>query len=582
MNPADPTNPAAGGAPAPSANAVRRAAQQRRRRFIVWSLVLLAALALVGWKFVVPRLKAMRARQFVAEADALIRRDEFNAAMPKILSALRFAPNDPQVLRTAAKLFAEFRIPMGLGYYQMLLKTPAATAEDRLGYVKMAMALNRVDIVSHELGDMIKQDPNNLELRHLLIQQQMEMHEFGRAARNAAAALILKPDDEKTLFVYGNLLLKNPTNSFRAAGRRTLWGLALTDGPYSDAAAEALTSSTELERGEIQLLMHDLLARTNHRAADAMRAYDLRMRLEPGRSNALMAEVFDKLTATNHSPELLFQLTGWATQRGLPEVALSRLPADAVGTNAALATTRAFTLAAAGHWNELAPILEDKNNLLDPVVVSVLRGRMSLASGKRADAEGAFKAAVEQAGSNSAKLGLVARQAETAGLPLVAVSAWQKLLQNPRMTISAAMEISRLMRGVDDLIVMRDTLKQLNERLPGDELMAGERAWADVLLKDRLKESQAVAEHLTQTRSGDPQWRFLVALASLRQEKPAEALALIENDATNWDQLSPRLQAVYVAALGANQQREAARTYARKINQKGMRSAEKELVTPWL
>jgi len=549
----------------------------KRGRIWVWAVIIFLGVGGVGWKVVLPGLKTVRAQRFAAEAEALMRRDEYNEAFAKVVAALRFAPLDPGVLRIAAKLCSDTGNPNGLRYYETLITLGAATTEDRKNYAQLALGLRRIDLAGRELMELRKADPKNLELLHLLAQQQQEASDYLKATQTASYALGLRPDDPKTQFLYGSLLSRNRTNVVRASGRRTLWGLALTDGAYADRAVETLMTSSELSNSEIRLLIRDLQSRTNARASDVLRVYELRMRLEPGRTNDLVREAFETMSATNSAPGMLALLSQWAVQQRQPELVLEKVPATVARTNTTLGPLRAFALAQAKHWNELATVLDDKRFPLDPAVANVLRGEIALVSGNRKEAEAAFKTALDQPKLPIDRILLIARSAEAAGFPLIAVSAYQRLFGIPGKSIAASIEIIRVLRPVDDLTLVRDALKKLNEQLPGDDAVAGERAWADLILSSRIKESKKVAQRLVVAQPNERQWKFLLALALLRENKPMDALNLIEGEAPQWDQLKPRWQAVYVAALGANAQREAARTFAARIKTVQMRSAEEEL-----
>lgn len=566
----------------PEASGPRRREPRKRGYLWLWGLVVLVLLGVATWKWVVPGLKAQRARQFSEEATALMRRNDYEGAFSKVLAALRFAPQDPQVLRTAATLCLETGHPNGLRYYESLIRSGAATPEDRRNLVQLALALRRIDIAARELQPLLKASPNDLTLLHLMIQQQQEARDLTKATQTAGYALSLFPGDPQTQLVYGSLLIRNATNSMRAMGRRMLLSLVVGEGRHADAAAEVLMLSPELADSDVRLLMRDLQSRTNQRPIDVLRVAELKLRLEPGQTNAVVRETFLTMTATNRSVELLALVGQWALQKRQSDLVLEQIPADVARTNANLAPIRAYALAQESRWNELAPMIDDRRFPLDPVVANVLRAEMALASGNRTEAEAALRTALEQPKLPLDRIRLVARSAEAAGFPLVAVSAYQRMFGMPGQGVQAALEILRVLGPVDDLSLVRDTLKKLNEQLPGDDGVAAERAWAELLLKSRLKESRALAERLASTRSNEVQWKFLLALSRLRDGRAADALALVDSEASKFDDLKPRWQAVFVAALGANEQREAARTFAARTDQSYLRSAEKDLIKPYL
>ena len=111
-----------------------------------------------------------------------------------------------------------------------------------------------------------------------------------------------------------------------------------------------------------------------------------------------------------------------------------------------------------------------------------------------------------------------------------------------------------------------------------DGVGVGEQVWAP----RRAGHYGWAAVRMLEVQPQETQWKFLMALALLREQRPSEALTIIETLSPEWNELRPRWQAVYVAVLGANDQREAARTFAAKIRLDALRSAEEELIKPYL
>ena len=128
----------------------------------------------------------------------------------------------------------------------------------------------------------------------------------------------------------------------------------------------------------------------------------------------------------------------------------------------------------------------------------------------------------------------------------------------------------------------RSTLQRLNLFMPGDDHVAGERAWLEAVFGDQTEWAMATMDRLMTTHPDQPEWRFGLALAKWRKGDAATALNLLEESAPAWDRLEPRWQVVYVVLLGANRQREAARRFARQIPLERLRLQEKALLTGWL
>ena len=76
--------------------------------------------------------------------------------------------------------------------------------------------------------------------------------------------------------------------------------------------------------------------------------------------------------------------------------------------------------------------------------------------------------------------------------------------------------------------------------------------------------------------------RCILALGELRAGNSGAALNLLEGADMPWEQAQARWWAIRVAVLGANQQREAARRFARRVDLKALKAEERLIVEPWL
>lgn len=572
--------------PAP-ANPGRAPARRRSTPSRRWPGRLLAGGVLAGvlWlagRPLYPGFKTWRGRGHAAAATRLGKQGDLKAAADQLKLALRFAPEDAEVLRTAAEFCAAGRQARGLEYYSLLVRRGDATPGDRRRHAELALDLHRLDRAGEELAHLLKDDPQDLASIHLLVRQQRLARELDRALRTARYALAVKPEDEGSQLDLGRLLQepRNPAEQ-RAEGRRLLWGLAVATGRWRDAATDLLVGDPDLNRGERELLLKSVQARPAGRLSDRLVALDLRLALAPAGSNALVAEAIRSLGKTADTTHFV-KLAGWAIQHGGSDTLLEILPAAATQTNRQLVPLRALALAEAKHWNELAGLLETSRGAIDECFTATLKGRLALARGRTPEAETHFHSALQQPATPPSQLRYLARATEKAGFPLLAVQAWQRLLAEPDETLDAALQILRLVQPLDDAFTALLTLKRLNEFIPGDDFVAGERAWHELMLRQDVEFGRRTAGQLAVKYPQDLQWRFLQALAQLRSQQAGEALVRIEPEIARWDRLSPRLQAVAVVALGENNQREAARGFARKISANNLNAAERRLLAPWL
>lgn len=551
-------------------------------RWIFWGAILSVAMAMVAWKVGLPWARQVRGIAYAKEAQALLRSQDPKAAFSKIGAALRFASSQPEVLRIAAQMHREIGSPTGLDLYEDLFRAGAATTADRKAYIELAINLRRSDLAARELEDLLKSNQKDVELIHLLVLQQQIAGDYKRAAQTAEYALSLQPNNRKSQLLLGALLLRSTEAPIKKSGTRILWGVALANGEFANEAVDSLAEAAELSEGESQLLIRDFLSRKNLQARDLIQAENLRIKLNPAMTSDSVARTVALITATNSTPEMLAQLGQWCLQHSQTRIALQTIPESMSATNATLASIRCFALAQSGRWEELVKILDNKNSVLEASVAHLLRGQRALFREDRKTAEVEFSTALQQPDLTLDRVILIARTAEATGFPVVAVKAYQRLFRIPGRGIWAAVESMRVLRGLDDAVLLRDVLRELNRQLPGDDSVAAERAWAELFVDSRSPDAITIARRIRAAQPADTNSRFLAALALLKEDKHSEALAEIESSFSKWEDLQPRWQLVYVAALGANHQREAARNLAAKIDRKSVRSAELDLIKTYL
>jgi tetratricopeptide (TPR) repeat protein len=551
----------------------------------MWRLMaagaVLGVLAL-GARQAYPIFKVHRGRDHAQEMERLGRHGDLKGAVAQLKLALRFAPQDAEVLRAAAKFFARGRAASGLEYYSRLVDTGSATAEDRRDYAELALSLNRLDKAGEELTLLLKQNPKDIEALHLLLRQQHRARDEEQAIRTARYVLSLRPEDERSQFDLGSILQesRNPPRD-RAEGRRLLWGLAVGDGKLSDAATDLLVPNPDLTVSERGLLLKALQARPGDRLRDQLAMTDLRLDLDPVRSNTLVSEAIRRLGSKADVTNLVM-LGTWAGPHGGSATLLELLPLAVARTNALLLPMRAQALADAEKWNELGGMLDDPASPIGAVLTATLHGRLEVARGHLPEAETHFRSALDQPAATSSQIRYLAKATERAGFPQLAIQCWQRLLNEPEETISAALQILRLLEPQEDTPTVLATLRRLNDFIPGDEFVAGERAWHELMLRQNLDFGGRIAEERVAKHPKERQWRFLKALSLLRTGHAGEGLAVIEPELAHWSELPGRLQAVAVVALGENNQREAARGFARKIDTAKLHAPERQMLAPWL
>ncbi len=514
-------------------------------------------------------------------AGEMLAANDIPAAARLIRTALQWAPGDPGVSRVAARYCERVGNSEGLTYWGIVLTGPQATRADRLEAAEFALRVGRVDLSGPWLQAVFQESPHELPVLRLMLRHLQRAGNRPGALSFARLVLAEFPSEPEAEFTLGGILMGEATKEQRAEGRRLLWGLAAGTSPFRGSATEALASSPELGRSELELLARTIEARTQTTLHARFEALDLRIRLEPERKQEWVKKGLS-LMSPDSEPVDFGQLVLWLDRQGAVGEALPLLDPDRCRTNAILMAARLDALMALNRTDEIERMVAVKPDALAGPLLSAARAALAVRAGHVPEAELLFREAIQSGQNNVPVLTFVAERAEAAGLPLVAIEACQHLLAIPGSTLDAARRILRLVKPLEDLTVARSTLQRLNAFIPGDENVAGERAWLEALFGEQTDWAMTTLDRLMKAHPDHLGWRFGLALATWRKGKAAAALSLIEETSPDWDKLEPRWQVVYVVVLGANQQREAARRFARRVPQDRLRLQEKTLLTDWL
>ncbi len=550
------------------------------------AFAVIAALALVA-KLVYGPAKVVWGRRYAAASEELWKAGKYEDSGQKLRAALQFAPRDTSVLRWAAKYCAQAGLAQGLNYYEMLIGSRQASREDRVAYVELALRLNRVDLGGRELTQLLGVEPESIDLLVLLASQQRMARDMDAAVRTARRALQLSPSSLRLQLLLGSLLLEHRSHPELAPeARRLLMGVVVSHGPESADAAIRLASTRGLARGDIEVLIKYFNEFPPRSMSERLLAMDLKLMSNPSASNRMVSD-----TVISLLPELkttnVAAVINWSILRGGAAQLLQGLPGGPSQTNVTVLALRGVALAEMENWNELDALLESHASKFEPFIVEKLRGQSAMGRGKTAEAQTHFQAAIAANGVQGSQLRAFARELEAMRLPVVAAQADLRAMSlgtrsgDASVVLNAGLEVLRLLAPTDEAQTIRDTLLQLSKALPGDDALAGERAWYDLMFRDQIDYSTGVARRLHKNNPNEVQWRVLLALAELQSNRPNEALQLLEEPPIDWSRARPRWKAVYVGALGAAQRREAARRFASQIPEGSLKSVELQLVTPW-
>ena len=526
--------------------------------------------------------KSWRGRGEAREIEALLAARRPADAARKVRTAVRLAPDEPEVLRATARFLATAGSKEAIGYWQRYLAAAGAraTPDERREYVEAALNGNRLDLSRPILAELLRASPTSPELLALLVRQHLLMRDLPRAAATARLLLSKDPGNRRRQLLLGTVLRESPAEPARQEGRRLLWGLVADPGDADSAAAALLAEAPDLSRSEAETVVRRLSGVTNAPLPTRLTLASVRLRFGPEKPAAVVDGVLagvragEDWTATATVAEWLIRHDAARLPEWLPETVTR--------TNRPLLVLRAEGLAAAGRWAELKPLLDDAGSGLSAGLAHFFRGRLAQAAGRTAEAESEYRGAVESAGNEHRWLPMLARTAESQNLHSVAMAAWEHLVDDPRHAVEAARQLTRLARPLDDLTVLRRAVRRLATFFSTDDSFAAEAAVLDVLFEEDVARATQTLERLVASKPAQADWRAGLALARIRSGDPGAGLALLDEAGFDFEAASPRAKAIYVAVLGASGQRESARRLVRKIPSGNLHLQERRLTDPWL
>ncbi len=549
----------------------------KRFAYLVLGLVVVGILGWLLGKPAYRNLKARRAADLVAEANSLAKQGKWTEASQVMRTAAGLAPTSPEVLRVSGQLSARSGSPSGLMSMQALLRSPEATYEDRLEYLRMALDFNRIDLTGPEITSMWKDHEKDPAFIRILIRHLVASGKLDNAVKVARDWLSRQPNDPEVEFILGQLLVGSNDPTRRQEGQRLLMGLAVGRSDLRNEAVDILVRSPDLPRAETRLLLKELAERTNSQIAIA----NLTLRLHPDQRAEVVEQIAGLATEATSSSEIL-RYIAWLRENGewarIPEL----LTEDRVQDKPELLTVRLEALILSDRVNEAMPYLQMAEPPVAPYLQHCLNALAAERQGRNYLVRSHFDRALDAAGDSIPHTLAIASYAEKIGHPMAAIAAYQRIMAYPPMTVQAGRQIMRLVGPLDDLYTVRDTLKKLSAFMPQDDNYFLGSTYASFLLGETPAELRTALERRANKEPDQKLYQMVMALGHLKSGNHAEALRVIEGASTDWDHEEPRWRALYAAILGANQQREAARVLAARVDQTALKSAELDLIKPWL
>jgi tetratricopeptide (TPR) repeat protein len=598
----------------------RRAKQLKRRRISISVLLLLLflLLGLFAGRPTLHAIKAWQARRHASKAFAYIENQNWIEARKEATAAYQLRPTEPQSVRAVARFLSRTLQPDALEFWQQLENLTPLTREDRQDEGAIAIVLGetaRAESAMEALRKSKEIDASGWLLAAQLSVQKgaaddamsdlrkifddphaTELQQLQAALLELSLASGSTGNDERVTDAWSRI--EKVSRGKTAAARDALVLLAQRSTTPTPDGTRPIAMTTEEIRSALE----------NHplsKAPQKLLALDLQEHADAARRDELIAKGIAQFK--NGDAEDLLALATWLNGKKEFEKTLGTIPLAKALQSRELFLQYLDALGGLDRWSEVKQLLESDRYPLDAVVQHMYLARCNAQLGEKTAAENNWQRALEAAAGDPGKLLSLGDYAEKNGIVDVAQSAFDNAAkQSPKLRFAQQGRL-RMAQRSGDTTKIHAVLADMLTIWPNDAAVQNDEGYLRLLLaKDegrRMKDESGEkgnAEHSTlniqpSTRdeiatleklasdlvARNPRslpHRTFLALARLKQNRPADALAVYENITVAPNALTSSALAVHAAVLAANGRVEEAQSEARRVKIDNLLPEEKTLL----
>ena len=564
-----------------------RLKRRKRRRILTLTLTLVFAsvAGYFGGRPAINVIKAWQARRHAEKAMAYINQEKWVEARNEATAAYQLRANEPQALRAVARFLSRTTQVEALDFWKQLRNRQPLTREDLRDEATIAIIADEIPRAEAAVAKLTAAGPEPADW--LLAAQLAGRKGVPEVAIPALEKIFADPrTTEREQFQAALLELASSPTANRAA---EAWSrLEKLARGQSETALDALTmlarralSQTNPSTTSATELSHSLENHPLAKAPQKLIALDLLEHADPAQREALIKRAIADWKGSDTTS--LVALAVWLNSKGEYQRELNTIPLDRALQSRELFLQHLDALGALGQWEKVKQLLDSDRFPLEPVVQKMYLARCNAQLGEKTAAENNWQRALEAATGDPAKLMLVGQYAEKNGLLEIAGSAYEAASAEKPKLRAAQQGRLRIAQATGDTAKIHAVLSDMLRLWPNDAAVQNDEAYVRLLLFKRanvqdLTSIEQLAEKLMQRDPASLPHRTLLALARLRQNRPADALAVYANIQITPRALTPSALAVHVAVLAANGKRAEAQTEFEQIPRDKLLREEQQLI----
>lgn len=586
-------------------------------------------------------IKAWQARRHAAKAFAYIDKANWLEARKEATAAYQLGPTEPQSVRAVARFLSRTRQPDALEFWQQLEQLTPLTREDRQDEAAIAIAFgetSRAEIAVQALLESKGADPAGWLLAAQLAIQKgaaddamsalgkvfndpnaTEQQQLQAALLELALASGSEAIDQRATEAWSRIEKISRGKSAtaldalvllarRALAQKTVEAAVPAAESKSVAGETPATTTQPITSNKEQItreLSEQIASHPLAKAPQKLIALDLLEHADPSRHDELIAQGIAQWK--NGDANDLLTLATWLNSKREFEKTLEAIPLEKALLGRELFLQYLDALGGLERWGEIQQLLEGDRYPLDPVVQHMYLARSSAQLGEKAAAENNWQRALEAAVGDPGKLLTLGAYAEKNGIVGVAQTAFDNAAnQSPKLRLAQQGRL-RLAQRSGDTGKIHAVLAGMLKIWPNDDAVQNDEGYTRLLLlgssergaksmeqgetssarasgsdlptpSSELQALSALAERLVEKKPRSLPHRTFLALARLKQNRAADALAVYDNITVARDALTLSALAVHAAVLAANGRKEEAKSEAEQIRAEQLLPEERQLI----
>ena len=535
-------------------------------------------LAVAGVVVAMPGVSWWRARQVAALTELALKygqKQMSREAMMSVETALRLDPLGLGALRVLAQLQSTQSGAAALAVYGRLRGVGGLTEDDARRYVRLAADQAQWSL-AEELISVATTDGS--AATPFILQAELREAQGDRDGALAAwrQAMASDPGDEARAGLW-RLLVKSRTGAESSSGEMGDLLRELVTRPHRHGA-EALATGLELglaEEPELRVWAERLRDHPQATPGQRLLAEEAAMRLDPSVRPQVLARVAASLRT--QAPAERLMAMRWLLRLGAAEEAAQGMTRDEAMRQSDTFLIWLEAVALTGRWDDVLAAMVEPAQPLDDSLKLVWRGRAWRAQGRNAEADGAFRTALQRAVAVSPEVVVFLRRIGEA--PLLEAH-WVSQFADPARAGEALVAVESVLRSHGDaaLIGWMYDVAAASPVLSQQFEVMNEQAYWHLILREPVS-LDSVAQRVTD-HPLDLRCRLTLALALVSGGQGEEARRLLENFLPDplSSGLSARERSVTIHVLAAAGDMTTARAVAATVPTRALTQQENELL----